>query len=183
MIQIRKNVYETNSSSTHSICISKEPYPDIKNLTIHFHAGEYGWENGCVTDTASYLYTAIVDSSSKEEYESRISKLKEILDKHSIKYTFSSVCCSRGYYEFIYEDGYIDHSCELVPFINNVLEDEDLLLRYLLGNSCIYTGNDNSNDSEDDCYRADPFIWDDKLGSIPNPKHDIEHYDYYFKGN
>ena len=67
------------------------------------------------------------------------------------------------------------------PFINNVLEDEDLLLRYLLGNSCIYTGNDNSNDSEDDCYRASPFVWDDKLGSIPNPNHDIEHYDYYFK--
>ena len=31
MIQIRDNVFETNSSSTHSLCISKEKF-DPKNI-------------------------------------------------------------------------------------------------------------------------------------------------------
>lgn len=41
MYQIRKGVFETNSSSTHSICISKTP---VKNLPefVRFVPGEYG---------------------------------------------------------------------------------------------------------------------------------------------
>lgn len=49
MIQIRKNVFETNSSSTHSLVISKKersydyslPVDDDGTLTITF--GEFGW--------------------------------------------------------------------------------------------------------------------------------------------
>ena len=41
--QIRRGVFETNSSSTHAICIAKGDY----NLSKHidFTIGEFGWEN------------------------------------------------------------------------------------------------------------------------------------------
>ena len=74
MKQIRKNVFETNSSSTHSICISKAPATIGKHIS--FHTGRYGWKYGCV-DTPSYLYTAILCQEEKDEL---LSKLKNILD-------------------------------------------------------------------------------------------------------
>lgn len=40
--QIRRCVFETNSSSTHAICIAKDGY-ELKDH-IDFHTGEYGWE-------------------------------------------------------------------------------------------------------------------------------------------
>ena len=55
MKQIRTSVFETNSSSTHSIAISKKPVTIGKY--IYFGIGEFGWENDCV-NTADYLYTA-----------------------------------------------------------------------------------------------------------------------------
>lgn len=32
------------------------------------------------------------------------------------------------------------------------------------------------------CYCAEEFIWDEN-GKAPNPNHDEENYEYYFKGN
>ena len=40
--QIRRGTFETNSSSTHAICIAKDDY-ELKDH-IDFHTGEYGWE-------------------------------------------------------------------------------------------------------------------------------------------
>ena len=54
MIQIRSSVFETNSSSTHSIAISKKPV--VAGKYIRFCIGEFGWANG-IADTADYLYT------------------------------------------------------------------------------------------------------------------------------
>lgn len=169
----RKNVFETNSSSTHSICISKQ---DVKSLpkSIHFGFGEYGWENDEYCDTENYLYTAINECGMTD----CIDKIKKILDKHNIIYTFDKV--SKGKY---FEGGYVDHCEELREFIEDICNDENKLLRYLFGNSVIYTGNDNSNDNDDMCYSAEEFIYDDDYNKIPNPNHDSEHYEYYFKGN
>jgi hypothetical protein len=43
MKQIRKGVFETNSSSTHSICIAKDDGLTIPK-SLHFDFGEFGWE-------------------------------------------------------------------------------------------------------------------------------------------
>ena len=82
MKQVRRNVFETNSSSTHSICISKAPVTAGKY--IHFRIGEYGWENDCV-NIADYLYTAILEQYDVDEL---LKKLKDILDSYSIEYEF-----------------------------------------------------------------------------------------------
>ena len=58
MKQIRKGVFETNSSSTHSICIAKDAELTIPQ-SLHFSFGEFGWECDTlysVSEKASYLY-------------------------------------------------------------------------------------------------------------------------------
>lgn len=179
MKQIRRNVFETNSSSTHSICISKEPV-SAKGQLIHFYIGEYGWENDCV-DAADYLYTAILEQRDGDEL---LEKLKEILDSNNIKYKFEEpkYWTSDSGNKYL-DNGGIDHSYETREFIDAVLSDADMLMRCLFGDSCVYTGNDNSSDYDDMCYSAYDTIWDDNYKEIPNPNHDSENYDYFFKGN
>jgi hypothetical protein len=174
MKQIRQNVFETNSSSTHSICISKKPVSADGHF-IHFYIGEYGWENDCV-DTADYLYTAILCMSDAEEL---LEKLQSALDRHNITYKFEEPDYSDGWLN----NGYIDHSGETRDFVEAVLADDDMLMRCLFGDSSVYTGNDNSSDYDNMCYAAYETIWDDDWKQIPNPNHDSENYDYFFKGN
>lgn len=175
MRQIRRGVFESNSSSTHSICIQKKPAMGNK---IHFTFGEYGWEKRTVYDTASYLYTLIMNYNDADE---KLARLKDILDAHGIKYTFEEK--SGGFFE----NGYVDHDYEARDFVEAVLSNENLLFRYLFGfDSCIYTGNDNSSDDDDMCYAAFAYDkhWDgEKWVETPNPNHKADEYDYFYKGN
>ena len=63
MKTIRSNVFETNSSSTHSIAIPKNCET---NNFISFHVGDFGWGWEEV-DPADYFYTAIYETSNTEE--------------------------------------------------------------------------------------------------------------------
>lgn len=176
MITIRKGVFETNSSSTHSICISKAPVDIPKGRKISFTFGEYGWENDTVYDTASYLYTGIYEN----KVEGQLDKLKSMLDEMGVAYEFEQPGEHRGFFE----SGYVDHSYELNPFIEAVLSDKDLLARYLFGDSYIETGNDNEDNDPSTYGVADEVYWDErKREYVPNPYHDAEHFDYFYKGN
>jgi hypothetical protein len=179
MIQVRKGVFETNSSSTHSIAISKKPV--VAGKYISFGIGEFGWENGCA-DTADYLYTAILEQNNSTEL---LNKLKEILDKYLIEYKFEEPryeTSSNGEYKWL-ECGYIDHSDELGEFLDAVLNDDDLLIRYLFGDSTVYTGNDNQDSDPSGCDIAEEYYWDYDCNMHPNPYHDPVNYDYFYKGN
>jgi hypothetical protein len=183
MIQIRSGVFETNSSSTHSIAISKAPA--VIGTKIHFGIGEFGWEND-VANTADYLYTAILEQNNPNEL---LDKLKEILDRHLIEYSFEKPTYTTSYdgkYEYM-SYGYIDHSNELCEFLDAVFNNEDLLMRYLFGNSAVYTGNDNLDDCPSGCNIADEYIWEeDENGNyveVPNPYHDPINYEYFYKSN
>lgn len=77
--QIRKSVFETNSSSTHAICITKKKdnYKIPKHIDFEF--GEFGWECDEYHDTrnkASYLITAIF-SFNKSEVDENLVRLKK----------------------------------------------------------------------------------------------------------
>ena len=143
MRQIRNNVFETNSSSMHSIAISKEPVAGFPE-SIYFYLGEYGWEFNDVSP-ASYLYTAIMTIYDKKDRDNKLNKLKSVLNSRGIKYEFEPPKFDN--YGWL-ENGYIDHSDELSTFIETVLSDEDMLMRLLFGNSCVFTGNDNSDPEE-----------------------------------
>lgn len=173
IINIRQSVFETNSSSVHSICISKEK-PKILPSRIIFRIGEYGWDNESVYNTQDYLYTIIcsMENDVKKKY---LGEIERILNKNGIDVGF--VEPAEGWYG-------IDHVSEAFDFVTTVLLDEDALLRFLFSpNSVVYTGNDGE-DGDEDCYAGEPKIWNsNKHEFIDNPKYDPEHFDYYVKGN
>ncbi len=171
---IRNGMFETNSSSVHSICISKKPVGDVKGKKISFYLGEYGWENSTV-DTPDYLYTAIMCQSLSDYL---LDKLKSILDKYEIDYTFQPEEKASRWWG-------IDRSEDTIDFVDAVLEDEDLLLRCLFNDdSVVYTGNDScgSKDYLDTCFIGDEYYWGND-GKELNPYHDSENFDYFIKGN
>ncbi len=139
MKSIRKNVFETNSSSTHSLCITSNTLLDQKQNTIGFYLGEFGWERNKLTsaeDKASYLYTGIIVN---ELADKLLPKIKEALDANDIKYTFQNSESTNYYY-------YIDHGGELNEFLNDICNDESKLMRFLFSSeSFILTGNDNDD--------------------------------------
>ena len=182
MIQIRNSVFETNSSSTHSIAIPKK-CDKIENH-IYFGTGEYGWENDVIHDTASYLYTAILDAYDEPERIKKLAKLTAILNEHGIAYEFEKPKWIDSWYgNKVLDNGYINHAYETRELVETLLDDEDMLLRYLSA-GVVYTGNDNQDQQPDGCNIAKDYMWDDdKDMEVSNPYHDEERYDYFYKGN
>ena len=189
MFKYSAGMFESNSSSTHSICISKEKIDKehLAGIHLHFGIGEWGWEEGTVYDTADYLYTAILDSPSTKIANQRLEKLKAILDKYYVNYSFELVVKNEEYdYYRPAKDKYfgIDHGRECWDFVEAVLNDENMLLRWLFGDSFVETGNDNSCEGDDACFCAYPDVWDEDSGKfVSNPRHYEDKYTYFFKGN
>lgn len=137
--KIRDGVFETNSSSTHAICIAtngKVAIPDGFTELI-FEQGEFGWGYdtlNSIQEKASYLYTGLKYNSMDYELENII----ELLKSNNI-----DVVCNDSY------DGYVDHGNELSDFLRDVSSDETLLINYLFSDlSFILTGNDNGDGIE-----------------------------------
>jgi len=168
MKTIRKSVFETNSSSTHSICISKK-MPEKLPKEITFEAGQYGWEIDEVFDTASYLYTALFNEST--QLETDLAHIASVLEKHGIQYDFKPVQMQFNSYskKLKVVDVWIDHSNQLADFLKDIMSDDDRLLRFLCApDSKILTGNDNVGET-------DVTIGPD------DPNEDT--HEIYFKGN
>lgn len=190
--QVRRGIFETNSSSTHAICIAKGEYRHNSFSHIDFEIGEFGWENDeydSLYNKASYLITAIL-SFDKDEANENLQKLKDILDSNNIEYTLPELKVdsweyggkTRYYYDI---DGYIDHSGETKDFVNDVLSDSDKLFRYLFGNSVIITGNDNSYGFSDRMY-VNEGEEETSWGTYTNYgglKPEFDNYEVYMKGN
>lgn len=87
MIQVRHNVFETNSSSTHSIAIPRKIDDKEIPKSFIFNFGDFGWEDNEV-DPCDYLYTAIYNCDQSMIVD-RLQKLSDCLERHNISYTFS----------------------------------------------------------------------------------------------
>lgn len=88
--QIRKKCWESNSSSTHALCISKAK-PKIYPDRVNFVPGYYGWEFKIYRDIesrASYLYTAMLCLCNDIEKEKN--RIYEILGKNCIECDFQN---------------------------------------------------------------------------------------------
>ena len=153
---VRKGVFESNSSSTHAICIATASplyFPDF----VEFKVGEFGWERETYhfpKDKASYLYTAILvltedDKKSVLPVEewNEIQWIANVLIDHGVAAAFEQPNWERsdnGYWWL--DDGYIDHSSYLEDWLKDILNDEDKLLNYLFTeDSYVETGNDNDD--------------------------------------
>lgn len=133
--KIRTCVFETNSSSTHSICVAKNQTLTFPKQ-VEFELGEFGWGEStlsCISSKASYLYTGIVYMG--HEVEKSLDIIKSVLNDKGVESIFQPE-----------SGGYIDHGSDLEDFINDLLSDPDKLLNYLFSDlSFVLTGNDNSD--------------------------------------
>ena len=175
--QIRNGVFETNSSSTHSICIAKNPttlLPIPERLNFEFES--YGWEENKLTsirEKTSYLYTCIGYLESEQEIKKVLQFIVTTLQKHGVKqinfdhFNFCVYCDYKGRlatYICPNRDEYIDHGEEAIDFVEDVCSDENKLINFLFSDqSFILTGNDNE-------------------GTDVAIRVDYEH-DEYYKGN
>lgn len=146
MIQIRSGVFETNSSSTHSICISTDNTDEMDfPEALHFRLDEFGWEWNrldTVESKAAYLYAALIDTCKQDELAEKTAWIMDTLAKHGVECVFDIP--NRGYYR--YRVG-IDHGYNLADFVKAVMHSERRLLRYLFSpNSFVLTGNDNDDE-------------------------------------
>lgn len=183
--QIRKSCFETNSSSTHALCITKEPV-DKSTFPDHvvFAHGEFGWESEeyfSLYSKASYLYQAICDCFEGEKREEKLNTLASLLGEEGISCEFESAKVN----SWGWEEGYIDHAHDTEEFIDAVLADSDKLFRYLFGDSFIVTGNDNGDDYRDRMYVKEGEEVT-KWGTWPlygGMKPEFDNYEVYEKWN
>ena len=159
MLQIRQGVFETNSSSTHAISIAK--WDDTMRVpdSIHFCLNkEFGWEFEKYNDVmskASYLWIAACSIYGNISNEDNLIEIKEkifniLFDAGVKNITFDS----GDYIEYDWNNegallsfnGYIDHVYSLNNWVDELIDDPNLLLAYLFNpDSQVYTGNDNDD--------------------------------------
>lgn len=144
---IRRGVFETNSSSVHTIAIGKSDLEDHQE--VWFKVGEFGWEQETYTDVsdkASYLWTAILDSTVRVMSDPAKGEMEAVEDwKNYISETLSTGGIKSVFYMPKDNDFYyVDHSYNLKKWLQSLREDSNLLMHFLFSpDSAIYTGNDN----------------------------------------
>ena len=170
MMKIRKGMFETNSSSTHTIIVTDQK-TEPGNL-VDFAIGEFGWEFSrldTINEKASYLYTMACEMLSRDVYQD----LYEILVKYGVECSCSVPAKFTKYSGGEYLDnGYVDHAWDgdAKEFVERMLNHEHALIKYLFSDeSFVVTGNDNSDEDERE--------WMYKQTDVDYP------HETYYKGN
>ena len=135
MINIRHGLFETNSSSTHAICIAKKNDGLVIPQSLDFILNDFGWDEHFyydVEDKASYFYTALYnsyDEDIKKNFESIKNHIYEVLGKAGCECWFDRARPSE-WGEWM-ESGYIDHQNEIDPLIHKLIKNDKMLFRFL----------------------------------------------------
>lgn len=172
--QIRNGVFETNSSSTHSVSISNEnsnycsedcleSYIDWDNK-VHVEFGEFGWEIRhyySPYNKLQYIVTMLVETEGR--YISTVDKLFETDGFKIINDAVADYCNCDGIwidtemkmdsYEwggkietYISHDGYIDHqSCEGYNSVQDFLDDYGVDITKFIFDESVCVITDNDN--------------------------------------
>ena len=162
MKTIRKTVFETNSSSCHTVTIGGDA-EDHEGYVLEVRGtGEYGWDEGVVYSTPEELmdYAMVAFGCvcpSEEFLKERIREITECFARHGVTVEWfeyesgrNHVCWDENHYfgNKICE-GYIDHQSD--PRYNSecnevaraVGEDAEALYNFVFGGSTVETDNDN----------------------------------------
>lgn len=117
MKQIRRGVFETNSSSSHSISISGNDSWEYPKYTLNVEFGEYGWEENDfygVENKLSYVLTMVQYHLGDLSWEERTPEV--VLNSNYVKWLREIVkgFCDQEIEiqlmdEMYYPMGYIDH--------------------------------------------------------------------------
>lgn len=172
MKQIRRSVFETNSSSMHSVSISnKRNYlydedcllVDVDDY-VHVRFGEFGWEIESYNDAYSklqYIVTMLVETEGR-----RVMSSDDLFETDGFKLINDAVadyCHCKGIwidswmkmelYEwdgrkelYLEHDGYIDHqSHEDYSCVKDFLDDYGVSITDFIFNSGVVVHTDNDN--------------------------------------
>ena len=169
---LRHAVFETNSSSCHSLALIKSEngerslsklYTDYqldKNGNLHFNAGEYGWGFDVLSDFQSKLDYVMTYAIRKGSYYDFLDLMKSLHDvtqfnklyycdqlvgywnEEENKFKFSDYYSDVDDLEYDIGDAYIEH--DSLDLLNGIIEDEDKLKNLLfVKESEIVIENDN----------------------------------------
>lgn len=166
MKSVRRNVFETNSSSMHSISYTNGDYSyelisegGDEDDVLYISLGEYGWEWVTYdepTDRLRYLLTNLActeglnqygysDSDDKEEFEN-LDEFRDVVD---------AVVSHTSYKDVKIKSlvGYVDHQSSMS--VRSLLEEAGVstIADFIFGPVRIRTGNDNGCDPEEDTDR------------------------------
>ena len=159
MKKIRRSVFETNSSSTHSIslCLQEhfldwDLFGSKKHKVVDLRPGEFGWEVESYDDwmsKASYCLTwAVMHAGVKWDDTPEVAdkKVQEYLVKedsylHMLKRVLEDYLdCTVEFRDMLY--GYIDHQSQDV--CEDVFKSEETLKQFIFcPKSVLCTDNDN----------------------------------------
>lgn len=171
MKQVRRNVFETNSSSTHSVSVSSKnnKYYDSTSLNVdydnkvHVRFGEFGWEirdYDLPYNKLQYIVTMLVET------EGDVSCVDELFETDGFKLINDAVadyCHCDGIwidgnmemesytwdgktYYYLEHDGYIDHqSREDYNSVQDFLDDYCLDITQFIFDSGVIVHTDNDN--------------------------------------
>lgn len=139
MKNIRVGVFETNSSSTHSISIVANSSGILDSLlpneedAIFLTGGEFGWEWQKYNDALTKANYCAVDA--QDDY-AKSCMLVDVISEHTgVKKVILQVD----------SNGYIDH--QSVGTTNEIFESSDKLKHFIFDkNSWLFTGNDNEDE-------------------------------------
>lgn len=164
MKTIRHCVYETNSSSCHTVTIGQNVASDMPDITIECRGtGEYGWEQRRYDTPEELLDYAMVAFAyiceSEDELKERMQAISDCFARHGVTVDW---CENESGTDHIYWDenendhwtkctnGYIDHQsapesdydcCAVAGMVAN---DADALYNFVFGgDSYVFTDNDN----------------------------------------
>ena len=161
MITIRKNIFETNSSSSHSLVISTKdrgwdyelPVDENGVLTIQF--GEFGWGPAVLRDPMSKLSYWVtdhaprwVDDNEDATWDEIVNDLKHNKEFKELEKTIKRVCPQVKEVKYaqnddFYKCGYVDHESVGTSYVKDILG-------FIFSNSqIIVIDNDNDDYFED----------------------------------
>ena len=161
-IQIRRHVFETNSSSMHSLTLGGHTTnTEVKldeDKIYHTTFGEFGWsveDYSGLDEKLQYILTMIVEIYRPETEEAfyNLRDFKRVRDYFcsftgAIDIVVDDAGIKKGEYGN-YHNGYIDHqSYEDYDSIDDFLNDNgvDSIYQYLFEDVIVHTDNDNHDD-------------------------------------
>ena len=157
MKKIRNNIFETNSSSTHAICFGN----DINELPkkLYFGLGEFGRAEERV-DPYDYLFTAICDYYGEEEWKEKWGWVVKVLKDHGCEDVKWEDPKWKHTKWGSYPEGYwsVDHSCELTEFLDSVIGNEEMLLKYLTSKDTFVETSEDDWDTYDNCTLPNKYM-------------------------
>ena len=149
MKKIRTGVWETNSSSCHSLSINDTNIlldyliPDeYGEVTIE--PGKFGWEWEKFNDAATKASYCLTGIQYVKDEEVALSNLREVIQEHTLCNQVNLIIPNGDYESKSY--GYIDHQSIDEGQMDDLLFDKTKLHNFIFNKkSWLFLGNDNSS--------------------------------------